>query len=47
MRQPQPHNFPRVLTLVRGGKPRRAFMVQPYVDRGCYDVMRCAFMETL
>jgi len=42
-----PHNYPRVLTLVRGGKPRRAFMVQPYLSGGCHDVMRAAFMVTL
>jgi hypothetical protein len=40
-------NFPRVVTLKRGGKLRRTFMVQPYLAQGCYDVMRAVFMVTL
>ena len=39
------YNYPRVITMKRGGAYRRCYMVQPYLDRGVRDIMRCAFME--
>lgn len=41
------NNYPRVLTLIRGGKPRRAFMVQPDIHRGYSAIMRVGFMTTI
>lgn len=38
------NDHPKTMMLKRGGKYRRAFFVQPYLNTICHDIWRLAFI---